>query len=141
MDGQPVEEVEKKRGMFDDQNTYITPYLPREAHELATEWEGKKKHHIAFQYVLASNAHSKCRNCQDFGYVMLRLVKAGPFRQVPNHSKRDTLMWFDGSPGYGKGWYITARTVSFECPHCMGRPEEFTKEQQDEQGKMDWWHK
>jgi hypothetical protein len=140
MDGQPVEE-EKKLGMFESPYQYIKPYLPSEAHQLANEWEAKKNHNISMQYVLAANEHARCRNCQDFGYVMLRLVRAGPFQKVPNHSKSDTLMWFDGSPGYGRGWYITAKTVSFECPHCMGRPDDFTEEQQAEQDKLEWFHR
>ncbi len=106
--------------MFTDHNTYITPYLPQEAEEDIRNWRAKDK--PAMQRVLPESSHAQCRNCQDSQFVLVSFCKAGPFNQVPGISRGETLTYNDQGPGIG--WYIVKQTLSYECPHCAGKPYE-----------------
>jgi hypothetical protein len=128
--------------MFETNETYITSYLPTEAHEVAAEWTAKKPSYRVLHRIVPETKAARCRNCQDLAYVMISLCRAGPFRYVPSHGKKDTILWSDGGEGMGKGWYIIANTISFECPHCMGKPMEFDlveAEARKRQERLPWW--
>lgn len=106
-----------------DQLTYVTPSYPVDAYEEAAAWEKRGGYNTAFFRILPKAPEPGCRNCQDAGFVMIAFCRAGPFRQgPPGHKKGETLMWFEGDHKRGQGWYISTKTISYECPACNGMP-------------------
>ena len=113
--------------MFKTSETYITPYLPKQATQEMKEW--MKSGRAAFQRVVIVSSRADCKNCQDERVIYVSFCRAGPFKEVPGHGVGEALTWFDGGPGLGAGWYIiasmktkkgnsVARTVAYPCPHC-----------------------
>jgi predicted RNA-binding Zn-ribbon protein involved in translation (DUF1610 family) len=103
--------------------TYITPYPPNDAIVAARNW---MREHNQPVFILAMNQNldptlhiPTCPNCDDVGFIFLRLAKAGPLK-VPG-SLAEVSTWFDGNGQFGKGWYIIEKTLSFDCPECSGR--------------------
>lgn len=110
---------------LDHNPRYITPLLPPKAYEDMHSWRSRGQYHMAFVRPLMQieplpdgQEVVHCKNCVDADFVMVSFVRAGPFARVTNHKRGETLVWFDGNDRAGKGWYIIAHTVSYDCPMC-----------------------
>ena len=104
---------------------YITPALPPKALDDIRSWNGRGKYYRAFTRPLKQvdplpngMKYKGCKNCVDADFVMVSFVRAGPFVRVTNHKKGEALIWFSGNGRVGKGWYIVAQTLSYDCPLC-----------------------
>ena len=97
---------------------HITPDLPYEAKKRIRDWRAEGKFNNAFYRVIQQKPLTQCRNCADAGFIMVSFTRAGPFENVPNHRKNETITWFDGNEKAGKGWYIISQTRSYDCQHC-----------------------
>lgn len=105
------------------QPKYITPYLPKNALEIARAWENT--HHMpVFVWAMDHSVGSGCPNCGGGGQVYLRLAEAGPF-STPNNNYQISA-WFDGDGKYGKGFYRIKETQVYPCPEC-GSKDQFSR--------------
>jgi len=96
----------------------VVPDLPLQAKMEVRAWRKENKHNDAFHKVIEQLDVARCRNCGDYGQVLVSFTKAGPFRDVPNHKRGEVITWFDGDGESGKGWYVVVMTKSYECHHC-----------------------
>ena len=99
---------------------FITPFLSKDAQYQITEWKNKKTTNNAFHRLVEHVGNVECQNCGDAGFLLISFSRAGPFQNVPNHPKGETLTYFEGNQFCGKGWYIIKRTVSYPCSNCRG---------------------
>lgn len=95
----------------------ITQTLPPAAVAAAKNWE-KSRGMPAFLQAYQPYPNS-CKFCQGVGFIYLKLCSKGPYQSTI--STKDPVTWFDGNERYGKGWYIIAETMAFECTSCGGR--------------------
>ncbi len=103
----------------DPKGKIIKPYLPEGAKQDIRDWTAKNKNHKAF-YRVIPQMNASCQNCGDALFLMVSFARSGPYSQVPGHRRGESLTWFDGSQSAGAGWYIVARTMQYDCPHCRG---------------------
>ena len=99
--------------------TYVTPYLPADAIQMARAHMAQMKM-PAFTWAMSQDPTS-CPNCGGNGLVYLRLAEKGPFKYPP--TTRKAITWFDGDGQFGKGWYIIKDTQTFTCQKCKGMRE------------------
>jgi len=122
--------------MFENFDTYVSPFLPESAKEKISEWQAKGK--LVFQKVVPQQKEPDCKNCQDMAYVYVSFARAGPFKYPVHTSSPWAMLWFDGGPGVGKGWFIV-RTQSYTCPACSGRPHDTLELEDDAKVEEPWW--
>ena len=97
----------------------ITPYINDSETKLAQTYMRTHKQPVFVMAVDLDDRYSGyCRNCAGIGFIYVRMMRAGPFKDVP--TTKDIITWFDGNEYFGKGWYIQGNTMSLICPHCKG---------------------
>lgn len=96
----------------------ITPYIGAEGQRRIRFWE-KSENAPAFVRALASQADSGCRNCADYGVILISFCKYGPSSLPLSHKKAST--YFPGNTRFGKGWYLIEQTLGISCPACKDR--------------------
>ena len=125
---------ERKLGMYETTETYITPRLPNRAHTAGQLHENEGSYNVCLVRAVPTIKRPHCRNCQDVGYVFLSFCTAGPFQHIPAHGKGEKVTYFNGGQGVGKGWFIVRETIQYQCPNCQGKPEdlEYAAEEGDD---------
>ena len=111
-----------------EQNSYITPSLPRVAIAEMKAWEAQQKKPVFIR--VAPQARNGCSNCAGLGTISVIFTDTGPLKNPPNSASRPAT-WFDGSPLWSPGWYMAAvetvgnrtqsKTKAYACPTCEGR--------------------
>lgn len=97
----------------------ITPYMNRSDENMAQAYMNTHKQPV---FVMAVELDERyvdyCRNCAGIGFLHIRYMRAGPFKDAP--MTKDVITWFDGNARFGRGWYIQGNTLTLVCPHCGG---------------------
>lgn len=106
--------------MSDTLKVKVTPDISSQARLEVRTWKAENKCNNAFYKVIEQLDDASCRNCGDYGQVLISFTRAGPFSNVPNHKKGESITWFEGDGECGKGWYIVVITKSYVCHHCDG---------------------
>jgi len=100
-------------------SSHVTPAFESAVLNDIATWE-KSQAAPAFARVFEQTDEDYyCKNCAGDGQVYIAFCAKGP-AQIPNTIKKPSL-WFDGNNKWGKGWYLTDRTVAYPCSHCNGQ--------------------
>lgn len=97
--------------------TYVTPYLSDDAKRAARDHKAKGKPVFIKAMQHNPNTAGYCKNCGGGRFILLNMIDAGPFKDVPGTKK--SITWFDGDGINGVGWYIIERSATFPCPECV----------------------